>query len=328
MSTIKASYTVTPNESTPSGRLWLTDLDQVVRRSHVSLIYIYKLKQNIENRIIVETLKNSLSKLLVHYYPVAGRLCYTEGGRIELNLNAKGVIFIEAETTKTMDDYGDFSPSESTNELIPIVDFNQPMEEVPLFVAQVTRFQNKDESFGFAIAVGNSHALSDAIGGFNLMNSWGKIARGETLEPNELPFLDRTILKFSHTPTEPRFNHIELEPLPLILGRSDTDIESKKKITAGLFRLTKEEVEKLKKKANDCDLPKDSRPYSRFEAICAHIWRSASKARELEENQQSVVRFNVEIRNRMIPNLPKNFYGNALIQTTAKGYVGEITSKP
>jgi shikimate O-hydroxycinnamoyltransferase len=95
-----------------------------------------------------------------------------------------------------------------------------------------------------------------------------------------------------------------------------------------LFRLTKEEVEKLKKKANDCDLPKDSRPYSRFEAICAHIWRSASKARELEENQQNVVRFNVEIRNRMIPNLPKNFYGNALIQTTAKEYVGEMTSKP
>ncbi|KAK2407007.1 spermidine hydroxycinnamoyl transferase [Trifolium repens] len=327
MSTIKASYTVTPNELTPNGRLWLTDLDQVVRRSHTPLIFIYKLKQNTENRTIVETLKTSLSKILVHYYPMAGRYCFTNGGRIELNLNAKGAVLIEAETTKTFHDYGDFSP-DSTKELIPIIDYNQPMEEVPLFVSQVTRFQNKDESFGFAIAVGYSHALSDAFGFFTLMNSWAKIARGETLEPNELPFLDRTILKFSHTPTEPRFNHIELEPLPLILGRSDTDIESKKKTTAGLFRLTKEEFEKLKKKANECDVPKDSRPYSRFEAICAHIWRSASKARELEENQQNVVRFNVEIRNRMIPNLPKNFYGNALIQTTAKGYVGEITSKP
>ncbi|PNX71937.1 hydroxycinnamoyl-coenzyme A shikimate/quinate hydroxycinnamoyltransferase [Trifolium pratense] len=329
MSTVKASYTITPNESTPNGRLWLTDLDQVVRRSHTPLIFIYKLKQNTLNRTIVQILKTSLSKILVHYYPIAGRYCFAKGGRIELNLNAKGAVLIEAETTKTLHDYGDFSPSDSTKELIPKIDYNQPIEEIPLFVAQVTRFQNKNESFGFALGIAYSHALSDAIGCFSLMNSWAKIARGETLEANELPFLDRTILKFSHTPiAPPHFEHIELEPLPLILGRSDTDIESKKKTTAELFRLTKEEVAKLKKKANEFDIPKGSRPYSRFEAICAHIWRCASKARELEENQPTVVRFHVEIRNRMIPNLPKNFYGDALILTTARGYVGEITSKP
>jgi shikimate O-hydroxycinnamoyltransferase len=181
MTTIKASYTVKPSESTPKGRLWLTDLDQIkvlVRLSHSPLIFIYKPKQNTQNRTIIETLKTSLSKILVHYYPMAGRYCFTNGGRIELNLNAKGAVLIEAETTKTFHDYGDFSP-DSTKELIPIIDYNQPMEEVPLFVAQVTRFQNKDESFGFAIAVSYSHTLSDAFGFFSLMNSWAKIARGE-----------------------------------------------------------------------------------------------------------------------------------------------------
>ena len=52
----------------------------------------------------IETLKNSLSKILVHYYPVAGRYCYTRGGRIELDLNANGAILLEAETTKTIHD--------------------------------------------------------------------------------------------------------------------------------------------------------------------------------------------------------------------------------
>jgi shikimate O-hydroxycinnamoyltransferase len=78
MAAIKASYTVTPNESTPKGRFWLSDLDQVrilVRVSHSPLLYIYKPKQNTENAI--ETLKNSLSKILVRYYPMAGRLYYT-----------------------------------------------------------------------------------------------------------------------------------------------------------------------------------------------------------------------------------------------------------
>ncbi|KAK2387333.1 spermidine hydroxycinnamoyl transferase [Trifolium repens] len=329
MATIKASYTVTPNESTPKGSLWLSDLDQVVRLSHTPLIYIYKSqKQNKKNSTIIETLKNSLSKILVHYYPIAGRYCYKEGGRLELNLNAKGAVLIEAETTKTIHDYGDFSPSGSTKELIPKVDYDRPIEEIPLFVAQVTRFQNKDESFGFAIGIAYSHPLSDGVGCFNLLNSWAKISRGETLEDNELPFLDRTVLKFSHTPIEPRFEHIELKPLPLILGRSDNDIERKKKTTAELLKLTKEQVEKLKKKANEFGNSKGSKPFSRFEAISAHIWKCASKARELEENQKTVVRFNVEIRNRIIPDLPKNYYGNALIQTSTRGYIGEITSKP
>ncbi|AES70178.1 putative shikimate O-hydroxycinnamoyltransferase [Medicago truncatula] len=121
---------------------------------------------------------------------------------------------------------------------------------------------------------------------------------------------------------------MELKPLPFIIGRSDDNAERKKKTTAELLKLTKEEVERLKKKANECDIPKGSRCYSRFEAISAHIWKSASKARKLEENQQSVVRFNVEIRNRIIPNLPRNYYGNALIQTSTRGFIGEITSKP
>ncbi|XP_058782328.1 hydroxycinnamoyl-CoA:piscidic acid hydroxycinnamoyltransferase-like [Vicia villosa] len=327
MATILASYSVTPNEPTPNGSLWLTDLDQVVRLSHTPLLFIYKPKHNQKTRII-ETLKNSLSKLLVHYYPMAGRLCYTSGGRIELNLNAKGAVLIEAETTKTVQDYGDFSPSDSTKELIPKIDYNQPMEEIPLFVVQVTRFSNKDETFAFAIGIAYSHPLSDGAVFFKLLNSWAKIARGETLDSNEMPFLDRTILKFSHTPLEPCFEHIELKPPPLILGRSDANIERKKSITAELLKLTAEEVEKLKKKANEIDIPEGSRPFSRHDAISAHIWKSASKARDLETKQESVVRFFVEIRNRIIPNLPKYYYGNALIQASARGYIGEITSKP
>ncbi|KAK2407005.1 spermidine hydroxycinnamoyl transferase [Trifolium repens] len=208
---------------------------------------------------------------------------------------------------------------------MPIIDYNQPVEEIPLFVVQLTRFKNNE---GFAIGVAFCRPLSDGTGCFKFINSWAKISRGETLEPNEIPYLDRTILKFSHTPTEPRFEQIGLKPLPLILGRSDNEIERKKKTTAELLKLTAEEVEKLKKKANECDIPKGSRPYSRFEAISAHIWKSASKAHELSDNQPSAVKFIAEIRNRIIPNLPNNYFGYVGILTAATSYIGEIKSKP
>jgi shikimate O-hydroxycinnamoyltransferase len=67
MVTITSSHTVIPEEPTPHGRLWLSDIDQVVRLRHTPTLYIYKPKQNQEHRTIVETLINSLSKVLVHY---------------------------------------------------------------------------------------------------------------------------------------------------------------------------------------------------------------------------------------------------------------------
>ncbi|GAU12650.1 hypothetical protein TSUD_121420 [Trifolium subterraneum] len=329
MVSIKSSYTVIPEEPTPQGRLWLTDKDQVATKHHTNTIYIYKPKQNQEN--VIETLKNSLSKILVYYYPIAGRLCYSkEGdGRLELNLNAKGVILLEAETTKTIHDYGDFAPSDSTKELVPIVNYNQPFQEMPLLLVQLTSFKNNQ---GFAIGVALSHSLTDGIGAGGFINSWAKIARGETLEPNDLPFLDRTIIKFSHTPSKvPRFEHIELKPLPLILGRKDTSEERKKKTVGTILKLSYDHVEKLKKKANEflsMEKKEGSRPFSKFEAIGAHLWRCASKARGLEDNQESVVRFHADIRKRIIPPLPQNFFANALVLTATKGYIGEITSKP
>ncbi|KAK7305049.1 hypothetical protein VNO77_42948 [Canavalia gladiata] len=307
MVTIVASHNVVPNEPTPNGPLWLSDSDQTVRLGHTPTIYIYKAKHNQDT---IERMRNSLGKILVHYYPMAGRLRLAESGRMEVDCNAKGVTLLEAESTKTLDDYGDFVPSDSIKELLPKVDHIPPIEEIPLFIVQLTRFHGDE---GLAIALAFSHPLADGVAAIQFINSWAKVARGDTLEPHELPFLDRTIFKFQHSP--PRFHHPELNSLPLKLGSSDSILEEKKKI--------------MTKKANDGSVKEGSSPYSRYEAIAAHIWRSASKARQLDENQPTVVRFNGNIRSRLVPPLPWNYFGNALAATvTPKCYVGDIILNP
>lgn len=330
MVTITASYTVTPKKSTPQGRLWLTDLDQLFHLHRTPLIFVYKATNN--NTFSIERLKNSLSEILVHYYPMAGRLCITENGRIEVDLNAKGAVLFEAETKKTISDFGDFSPSDSIKQLIPTID-NKSLEEIPIFAVQLTRFScNK----GFVIGTSFFHVLSDGVGFSSFIKSWAELARSGTFDEKQKPFLDRTMLNFSFSHPEflipPRFDHVELNPPPLILGRSDDVVERNKKTTAELLRLSVKQVEILKKKANEIDSLngtklKRSRGYSRYEAIAAHIWRCASKARELEEKQETLVGFNVEIRSKIIPPLSKNYFGNCLISTATKGYIGEITSK-
>ncbi|KAK7305046.1 hypothetical protein VNO77_42945 [Canavalia gladiata] len=324
MVTIKASYTVVPNQPTPRGRLWLSNYDHYARPGHTPLLSIYKAKHNYKDAI--EKMRHSLSKILVHFYPIAGRLRLTQSDRMELSCNAKGVAFLEAESTKTIDDYGDFAPSESIKELVPKIDYTQPIEDLPLLFIQVTRFHGDK---ALALGVGTSHPVFDGVSWTHFLNSWAKVTRGGTLEPHEMPFLDRTVLKFQHSPsTQPCFDHPELKPLSLKLGSSDSIDEQKKKTTSLLLKLSSNQVEMLKNKANDESPKEGSRPYSRYEAIVAHIWRCASKARELDHNQPTQVRFNVDFRNRLNPPLPRNYFGNVLSPTvTPKCYVGDIISK-
>ncbi|CAL0329518.1 unnamed protein product [Lupinus luteus] len=141
-----------------------------------------------------------------------------------------------------------------------MVDYTQPIEELPLMLVQLTRFYDIDQ--GVAIGVSISHPLTDGFGAIRFINSWARMARGETLETSEL-----------------------FPPLPLVLGSSDNLAEQGKKISAVTLKLTSEQVEKLKKQANDQSHKEGLRSYSRYEAITAYIWIYASKARELDHLQ-------------------------------------------
>ena len=322
-----ASYTVTPNQETPKGCLSLSDSDQIGRWTHVPTIYIYKGKHNCD---VIERIRDSLSKILVDDYPLAGRLSWIEGGRLKLDCNAKGATLLEAETIKALAEYGDFSPKEPIKELIPKVDYSQPIEEIPLLLVQVTRFHGDE---GVAVGVAYSHPLSDGLAAIRFINAWAKVARGDTLDPKEMPFLDRTVLKYPHPPPTPtpHFDHPEHKPLPLILGSSDNTAEKTKETTVALLKLAPDQVEKLKRRANTNGQSQTQglRPYSRYEVLGAHIWRCASKARELKENQPTVVRFNGDIRSKLNPPLPQNYFGNALAATvTPTCCVGDIISQP
>jgi len=53
-------------------------------------------------------------------------------------------------------------------ELVPTIDYNQPVEDIPLLLVQLTKFQNKDE--GLAIGISFSHSLSDGLGAIRFIS--------------------------------------------------------------------------------------------------------------------------------------------------------------
>ncbi|MED6185020.1 hypothetical protein PIB30_052992 [Stylosanthes scabra] len=331
MVSIKASYVITPKEETPKGFFCLSESDQMWRWSHSTTLYVYNDNNNVNVNVneLVQRMRDSLSQILVHYYPLCGRLNWTQGSRLKMDCNGKGAMLYEAESTKSMAEYGDFSPNDDAiKELIPNIDYSQPIEDIPLLLAQVTKFHGD----GNAIAIGTaiSHPMSDGVSGIHFINSWAKLTRGDALGPHELPFLDRMLFTASSLPSLRRFDHPEFKPPPLVLGRTDNIEEQKKKTMFTSLKLTAEQVQKLKQKANIgySDESKE-RPYSRFEAIGAHIWRCACMAREHDKNQPTLAKTVVDVRNKVNPPLPKNYFGNALASTvTSICCVGDIISEP
>jgi shikimate O-hydroxycinnamoyltransferase len=185
--------------------------------NHEPLIFMYKPNNNNDDSILpfsYETMKTSLSRALVHYYPLAGRLRWAQGDRFELDCNAKGAILLEAYSESEMDDLGDFAPTEAIHDLVPKVDYTTPIEEWPLLFVQVTRFR----CGGICVGIAISHTVVDGSSVASFISLWAKLARGVNLRPEEIPFEDRTLLQSRQPLTPPRFDHIEFSKPPLLIG--------------------------------------------------------------------------------------------------------------
>lgn len=331
--TFKGCYTVKPNEPTWCGRLPLSEWDQIGYITHVPTIYIYRPSQWLSSHstnVIATTLKDSLSRVLVPFYPLAGRLQWTSNGRFELECNGIGVQFIEAESSSTLDDLRDFSPSSEYQYLIPSVDYTLPIHELPLFLVQLTSFK----CGGISVSLNVSHAVADGPSALHFISEWSRFARGEPL--HTAPFLDRKVLRAGEPPLmplPPHHAHSGFNHLPILLGQSDSSIEEKKKkkkkTTLAMLKLSKNQVEKLKKTANEgLHRPNNGRSYTRYETVTGHIWRSASKARGHKRDQPTALGVCVDSRCRMQPPLPKGYFGNATLDVIATSLAGDLVSKP
>ncbi|MBA0636004.1 hypothetical protein Godav_021900, partial [Gossypium davidsonii] len=71
--TIKESTIVRPAEGTPKRSLWNSNLDIVMAKYHLPTIYNYK-PNGSSDFFDTGRLKVALSKILVPFYPIAGRL--------------------------------------------------------------------------------------------------------------------------------------------------------------------------------------------------------------------------------------------------------------
>ena len=135
--TVIETSTVIPADETPKIKLWNSNLDLVSPYIHTPSVHFYQ-HSGAANFFDTKMMKESLSKALVPFYPLGGRLSKDVDGRIEIDCQGQGVLFVEAESDGVIDGLSDFAPILELRKLVPAVDYSLGIESFPLLVLQVT----------------------------------------------------------------------------------------------------------------------------------------------------------------------------------------------
>ncbi|XWS72644.1 hypothetical protein CRYUN_Cryun02cG0057900 [Craigia yunnanensis] len=317
--TLKGSSMICPAQDTPKQNQWISNLDMVMTMYHFPLVYFYK-PNGSSDFFKSQVLKEALSKALVPFYPMAGRLGTDENGRIQIICNGEGALFLEAETTSAIDDFGDFAPSSKLRQLVPTVDHSADISTHPLVISQVTTFK----CGGVCLGIGIHHTMADGTSVFSFINGWSEIALGLSL--SVAPLIDRTLLR-ARVPPTPTFYHVEYDPSPSLKTFSSLSESHShpKPLSVSTFKITKDQIYTLKAKSIKNE---KTTKYSTHNILAAHIWRCASKARGLLDDQATKLYIPTNGRSRLRPPLSSGYLGNVLVTTASIALSGNLQSEP
>ncbi|XP_019182352.1 PREDICTED: methanol O-anthraniloyltransferase-like [Ipomoea nil] len=288
-------------------------------------------------------IKEGLAKALVFYYPLAGRIFEGENGKLIVNCNGKGVLFVEAKANVKFEQLSDKSmqpPCPYLKQLLNTVPGSEGIIDCPLLLIQVTRFS----CGGFALGIRFNHTMMDAQGFIQFVNAVSELAQGASV-PSTLPIWERGLLTARPIPTI-TYEHNEFKDFELSKTTRWWDLEK-------LFRTTKlVNVQKLASDpcvffskhichslmvkrsftfgSRELQAIKDQCPSSTtFEALSACLWKCRTIALRPDPNSTMLLTIAVNIRERLQdPKLPIGYYGNAVVLVAAVTTAKLLCSNP
>ncbi|CAI0416064.1 unnamed protein product [Linum tenue] len=323
---VREATVIKPAAPTPSHVLPLSALDsQLFLRFTVEYLFAFKPPPHHQNVDVADRIKSALSKILVPYYPLAGRVRpRPDGGPgLEVVCRAQGGLFVEAvsDSFETAEFDG---PPKSVRQWRKLLSFQVPdvLKGAPPLVVQLTWLKDG----GATLAVGFNHCLIDGVGGSEFLNSFARLARAagagggdvvSNLKPKPRPIWDRHLLDppahYLHSVSHPEFGSV-----PDLCGFA-ARFSSDKLLTPTSVTFDRRSQNELKRLAAGPG-------FTSFEVLAAHVWRSWARALSLPENQTLKLLFSVNVRDRVRPHVPAGYYGNAFVLGCAQASVREIVA--
>ncbi|CAH1447573.1 unnamed protein product [Lactuca virosa] len=282
---------VPPFAPTPSAVLDLSRIDRLpVLRCNARTLHVFQALD--APGAAKSTIREALSKALVPYYPLAGRLTQHNPHDLQIECSGEGVWFVEASATCSLESVGCFEDITSIpfDKLLP----HHPPENQgfdPLVLMQVTEF----EGDGFVMGLTFCHTICDGLGAAQFLNAIGEFARGAQ-HLKVTPVWQRDFLP------QPRANpSTSLAPPNLVLP--DYELEHAN------IDIPLDHINRLKQKfLGHC---------SSFEIVAAILWKNRTQAIGVgSESRMMKLVFFANCRQLVDPPLPQGFYGNCFFPVT------------
>uniref|UniRef100_A0A0A0LE26 Omega-hydroxypalmitate O-feruloyl transferase n=1 Tax=Cucumis sativus TaxID=3659 RepID=A0A0A0LE26_CUCSA len=320
---------IKPMSETPKHILRLSDVDdQTFLRFSIKCVLVYR--ESIE----AEWLKFCLSRVLVDYYPLAGRLrgCPMDPQKLEVDCNGEGALFAEAFVDLNSHNFLSFC-SKPTNSafwtkttLLFKPKLLDPLDFPPLSLQNerelmiVEKFQvTYLRCGGMIVTAAINHCLCDGIGTSQFLHAWAHISSQSNLPPPlNPPFHSRHVLSHHQHPTKiPPFPLPQYTKTPRPNWHLDItkSLQSHPLLIPSSTIFTQSQILLLKPSSN-C---------TTFETLASHTWRSWIRSLDLPPSLHVKLLFSVNIRNKLSPKIPHGYYGNAIVLGCAQSSVNELT---
>ncbi|XVE95739.1 hypothetical protein REPUB_Repub02eG0125300 [Reevesia pubescens] len=300
---ILSRKTIKPSIPTPNHlrTFNLSALDQDVLAIHYgSVVFFYpsdNTTSDVTSLIISQksqSLKNSLSKILLHFYPLAGQL----KDAATIDCNDQGACFIEARCGCQLKDFLTHPDPDLLKELVPSTDPKTIRSTLAcILLVQLTSFT----CGGTAVAVSVSQKFGDASSFCTFIQSWTAMS-GREYGRAVVPKLVGSSL---------------LPPLETLI--TSIPPPTTQNCTTKRFVFHESQIETLKAKVAAA-MQQQQHSVKNVEILLAIILRCAAAASRskhgssLSNSRQSALLNVVNLRKRMVPPLPGNSVGNLIWQ--------------
>ncbi|KAK9108378.1 hypothetical protein Syun_024389 [Stephania yunnanensis] len=289
--------TIKPSSPTPSHLKTynLSYFDQLTPQIFVPILLYYNYTKSTTSTSSSTCLKESLSKCLTKFYPLAGRL--KDG--IFVDCNDAGVDYLEAKVKNcSLLDVVANPKIDSLKQLLPVEPQTLESEsgsESPLLVVQVNQFQ----CGGLVIGMWILHKVADASSLSSFINGWSSTNRGDNVA------------------VAPHFELATLFPGRKIEGYQVTEGVGEEKIATKRFVFNASAIATLKdgaRKGSSVESP------TRVEVVSAFMWKrfiESNRSKSHPTRKDYMAFHTVNLRKRRDPPLAEHGFGNMCIGANA-----------
>lgn len=161
------------------------------------------------------------------------------------------------------------------------------------------------------LGVARHHQVADGEAASQFMSAWAAVCCNIPV----IPVLhDRSIL-MPRYPASPAFDHVEYKKSDVMQPPLEG---SKQNLVRKKLHFSRETLASIKGEDG----------YSTFEALTAHLWRSVTRARGLTGNIETRSLIAANVRRRLQPCLPDNYFGNCIFHACPATTVSRLLDEP